>query len=210
MAGARQRLLDALPEHEMRAEQPHRLARRGAHGRQAEPLAERFEDVLRRLARLDDARRQAERPRRSRNQNRARLHLVMGPVARGELVFDQAVGGRRRPGRATAPRPAPSGRGLPGWRANIRAGSLRSRPDRRFRRGSPRPAPSRAHRCGVRPRRSGAVASRAAAICSSGEARRMPRRPWPDRVGSGDVQLRSFGKLARSKIVLVRRATAAP
>ena len=39
----------------MRAEQPHRLARGGAHRRQAEPLDQRLDDALRRLARMDDA-----------------------------------------------------------------------------------------------------------------------------------------------------------
>ena len=64
MRGARKCFLDVLSEHEMRAEQAHRLARRPADRRQAEPLAETFEDTLRPLARIDDTRRNAERPRR--------------------------------------------------------------------------------------------------------------------------------------------------
>ena len=77
----------------MRAEQPHRLAGRCAHGRQAQPLAEAFQNVLRRLARLDDARRDAERPGRGRDEQRVGFHLVVGPVAGRELVLDQPVGG---------------------------------------------------------------------------------------------------------------------
>ena len=91
--GARQRLLDRLPQHEMRAEQPHGLARGGAHRRQAEPLHQRLDDALRRLARMDDARRDAERPGRGRHQQRGRARIVMRPVARFQLVLDQAVGG---------------------------------------------------------------------------------------------------------------------
>ena len=64
MRGARKCFLDVLSEHEMRAEQAHRLACRPADRRQAEPLAETFEDTLRPLARIDDTRRNAERPRR--------------------------------------------------------------------------------------------------------------------------------------------------
>ena len=59
-----------------------------------QPLAEAFEDVLRRLARLDDARRNAERPGRGRDEQRVGFHLVVGPVAGRELVLDQPVGGR--------------------------------------------------------------------------------------------------------------------
>ena len=61
--------------------------------RQAQPLAQALENVLRRLARLDDARRDAERPGRSRNEQRVRFHLMVGPVAGRELVLDQPVGG---------------------------------------------------------------------------------------------------------------------
>ena len=47
-----------------------------------------------RLARMDDARRDAERPGRGRDQERARAHSRLRPVAGGELVLDQPVGGR--------------------------------------------------------------------------------------------------------------------
>ena len=77
----------------MRAEEPHRLARRGAHRRQAEPLDQPVEDGLRRLAGLDDAGGDAERPGRGRDQERVRLHARAAPVAGGELVLDQPVGG---------------------------------------------------------------------------------------------------------------------
>jgi hypothetical protein len=91
--GARQRLFDRLAEHEMRAEQPHGLAGSGAHRRQAEPFDQRLDDAFRRLARMNDARRNAERPGRGRDQQRGRARIVMRPVAGFQLVLDQAVGG---------------------------------------------------------------------------------------------------------------------
>ena len=77
----------------MRAEEPHRLAGRGAHRRQAEPLDQAVEDGVGRLARLDDAGGDAERPGRGRDQEGVRLHVGARPVAGRELVLDQAVGG---------------------------------------------------------------------------------------------------------------------
>ena len=67
-AGARERFLDGLAEHEMRADEPHRLAGRRAHGRQPEPPDERVEDGFRRFARMNDAGSDAERPGRSRDR----------------------------------------------------------------------------------------------------------------------------------------------
>ena len=78
----------------MRADEPHRLPRRRAQGRQAEALDDRVEDRLRRLAGMDHAGGDAERPRRSRNQERRRFDVAVEPAAGGELVLDQAVGGR--------------------------------------------------------------------------------------------------------------------
>ena len=89
-----ERLLDGLAEHEMRAEEPHRLPRRRPHRRQAEPLCDAVEDRLRRLARMDDAGGDAERPGRGRDQKRVRLDLALEPVPGRELVLDQPVGGR--------------------------------------------------------------------------------------------------------------------
>ena len=82
-------------EHEMRAEQPHGLPGGGPHRRQAEPLDERVDDSLRRLARVDHFGGDAQRPGRSRHQQRGRAGIVMGPVAASELVLDQPVGGGR-------------------------------------------------------------------------------------------------------------------
>ena len=62
-AGASERFLDGLPEHEVRADQPHGLADRRAQGRQPHAADNGVEDCLRRLARMDDARSDAERPR---------------------------------------------------------------------------------------------------------------------------------------------------
>ena len=42
---------------------------------------------------MDDAGGDAERPGRGRNEQRARFDVVRGPIAGGELVFDQPVGG---------------------------------------------------------------------------------------------------------------------
>ena len=92
-ASARQRLLDGLAEHEMRADEPHGLPRRRAHGRQAEAADDGVEDGFRRFARMNDARRDAERPGRGRNQNRVGFYVAVEPAAGGELVLDQAVGG---------------------------------------------------------------------------------------------------------------------
>ena len=78
----------------MRADEPHRLAGRRAHRRQAEAAHDRVEDRLRRLARMDDPGGDAERPGRGRNQHGRGSHLAVEPAAGGELVLDQAVGGR--------------------------------------------------------------------------------------------------------------------
>ena len=63
-AGARQSFVDGLAKHEVRTDQPHRLARRGAQSRQADPPRNVIEDRVRRLARMDDAGGDAERPGR--------------------------------------------------------------------------------------------------------------------------------------------------
>ncbi len=49
--------------------------------------------MLRRFARMDDARPDAERPRGRGDQEGGRLHVVMRPVGGRELVLDQPVGG---------------------------------------------------------------------------------------------------------------------
>jgi len=92
-AAARQRFRNGLAEHEMRADEPHRLSRRRAQRRQAEPLDDRIEDRLRRLARMDHPGGDAERPGRGRNEQRRRFDVAVKPAAGGELVLDQPVGG---------------------------------------------------------------------------------------------------------------------
>ncbi len=181
-AGARQRFLDGLPEHEMRAEQPHRLAGGGAHRRQAEPLHQRLDDALRRLAGMDDAGRDAERPGRGRHQQGGRAGIAVRPVAGLELVLDQAVGGARRRAPAAALRPAPSAPGPPWWRAHRRAGSPPPRRARRRGRGSPSPAAWRGHRCAPRPHRSGRHPSAAG---GHGLVRRRIGRPERRDVAGG-------------------------
>ncbi len=93
-AGAVDRVGDVLSDDEMRAEEPHRLPRRRAHRRQAEAAHQIVKNGLWRLARMNDAGGDAERPGRSRDQNRGRFDVAVEPAAGGELVFDQAVCGR--------------------------------------------------------------------------------------------------------------------
>ena len=90
-AGARQRFLDGLPEHEMRAEQLHRLARRQSHRRHTKPFHHTLDNILRGFARLDDACGDAQRPGRCRHQEGAGA-LGLRPIAGGQLVLDQPVG----------------------------------------------------------------------------------------------------------------------
>ena len=124
----------------MRAEQPHRLPRRGAHRRQAEPLGEAVEDALRRLARMDDARRQMPSAQ-AEAETRSASTSPRDATSRRRRACPRSGGRRwRHPARAAAPRPAPSAPGPPWSRANSRAGSPRCRRARRTRRGSPRPA----------------------------------------------------------------------
>ena len=77
----------------MRAEQPHRLPRREPHRRQAEPLHEAVDDAVRRLAGMDDARRDAERPGRGRDQERARSRPRCDQSPAASLSSISAVGG---------------------------------------------------------------------------------------------------------------------
>jgi hypothetical protein len=93
--GAGKRLVDRLAEHEMGADQPHRLADGGAQGGQPDTPDDGIKDRLRRLARMDDARRNPKRPGRSRNQQRRGLDVAVEPAAGGELVLNEPVGGRR-------------------------------------------------------------------------------------------------------------------
>ncbi len=92
---ALQRLPDRLAEHEMVAHDAHRLPRRRPHRRQAEALGELAQDALRRLARLDDAGGDAERPGGGRDEEGVRLRFVTDEIALAELVLDEAVGGGR-------------------------------------------------------------------------------------------------------------------
>ncbi len=149
--GAAQRLLDGLPEHEMGAQEPHRLAGRGAHHRQAEPPDEALEDGVGRLGRMDDAGGDAQRPGGGGNQERARF-AARRTTNRRSRACPRSAGRRwRHPAPAAAPPPAPSGRGPPWWTANRRAGNPRSRRDRRCGAGSPRSGRWRADRCALRP-----------------------------------------------------------
>ncbi len=98
--GAVERVLDRLAEHELMPEEPHRLLGGGAHRRHAEALAELRDDAFRRLARMHDADRHAERP--GRGGDEPALAVARGrvlPVAARQLVLDQPVL-RRRVGNA--------------------------------------------------------------------------------------------------------------
>ena len=54
-AGPLERLLDGLPEHEMGAQEPHRLPRRHSHGGKSKPLQQALENGFGGLARLDQS-----------------------------------------------------------------------------------------------------------------------------------------------------------
>ena len=77
----------------MVAHHPHGLAGRRAHGGKAEALGELAQNALRRLAGLDDARRDAERPGRGRDEEGVGLGLMAGEIGLAELVLDEPVGG---------------------------------------------------------------------------------------------------------------------
>ena len=79
----------------MRAEYPHRLPGRRAHGRAAEAAHDSVENTVRRFARLNDAGGEPQRPRRGGDEDRRRFHVALKPAAGGELVLDQPVRGRR-------------------------------------------------------------------------------------------------------------------
>ena len=91
-ARTHERLVDRLSEHEMRADQPHRLARCRAHRRQAEAAYDGVENRFRRLAGVNDAGGDTERPRRGRHQESRRFDIAVEPAPRRKLVFDQPVG----------------------------------------------------------------------------------------------------------------------
>ena len=95
MVGLRplERGLDGFAQYKMTAHQPHRLARGGAHRRQAESFGQPADGACRGLAGLDHARRHAERPCRRIDQERAGAGLVMDKIALAEPVLDEAVGG---------------------------------------------------------------------------------------------------------------------
>ena len=78
----------------MRAEKPHRLPRRRAHGRLAKAAHDALENGFRGLARMNDAGGDAQRPDRGRDQERRRFDVAIEPAAGGELVLDQPVRGR--------------------------------------------------------------------------------------------------------------------
>ena len=95
LAAARppQRRPDRLAEHEVVAHHPHGLPRRLPHRRLAEPPGEAVQHALRRLARIDDAGRQPERPGRGVDQQGVRARGVLLEAAAAQLVLDQPVGG---------------------------------------------------------------------------------------------------------------------
>ena len=139
----------------MRAQEPHRLAGRGAHRRQAEPPDQAVEDGVRRLARLDDAGGDAERPGRGRDQERVRLHVVRTTSRRSASLSSisrsaVAASGTRSSASASTIRARPS---LVDKRIGVQeildaaepAGAARGWPRSaawRARRSAPRPRPS--------------------------------------------------------------------
>ena len=91
--GALERVLDRLSEHEVRGEEPHRLARGCPHCRKAETLEETLQNRVRGLPGVDDASGDAQGPGRGCDQKRVRFDAVGRPIAGRELVLDQPVGG---------------------------------------------------------------------------------------------------------------------
>jgi hypothetical protein len=94
-AGASKRVADGFPEHKMVAEDPHRLARRRAHRRLAKPLDQSGKDALRRVAGLNDAARDTERPDRRGDEQLLPVAGMVVPVSAAELVLDQPILCRR-------------------------------------------------------------------------------------------------------------------
>ena len=94
-AGALERLLDGLSENEVRCQQPHRLARGSPYRGNAQALDQRFQNAVRSLARMDDAGRYSQRPRRGRDQQGVRFDVVGRPLSGRKLVFYQPIGGGR-------------------------------------------------------------------------------------------------------------------
>ncbi len=76
----------------MGAQEPHGPPGGGAHGGDAEPLQQRFQNRLGRLAGMDDASGNPKRPGGSRNEQSVRLEVVCRPVAARKLVLDQPIG----------------------------------------------------------------------------------------------------------------------
>ncbi len=92
-AGAGQRFLDRLAQHEMAAHDAHRLAHGRADGGQAEAAHHAFEDTLRRVLRPDQPRRQAQRPGAGIDQHGVGLVPAGGEPALAQFILDQPVGG---------------------------------------------------------------------------------------------------------------------
>ena len=78
----------------MAAEHAHGLFGGGAHGGQAKTLYQLANHAVRGFTWLDNARRDAQRPSRGRNQQCSRLGFMVQKVTLAELVFDQLVGRR--------------------------------------------------------------------------------------------------------------------
>ena len=95
--GARpaERLADGLAEHEMVAEDAHRLAGGDAHRRLAEATDDAGDQTLRRVAGIDDAGGEAERPDRGSDERLAAAARMLAPVAAADLVLNQPALGRR-------------------------------------------------------------------------------------------------------------------
>ena len=87
----RQRVPDGFAEHEMMAEEPHRLPGRRAHRRHAQPLDHAAHDQFRRLAGPYHPCRHAERPGRCGDEPGLAVRVDLAPVAFLELVLDQPV-----------------------------------------------------------------------------------------------------------------------
>ena len=113
LLGALERLADGAPEHELVAEHLHRLAHRLADDRLARARDEALQGVdgigAARLAQLDDATREHQRPGRGVDEQAVGMAAVLFPMPVGELLGDQLRRPSRYRGCAAAPRRCTSG-----------------------------------------------------------------------------------------------------
>jgi hypothetical protein len=171
--GALQRFVDGAAEHELAAEDLHRLADRGADDRLAQPpdrAAERRAPAVAAVVRaVEHLAGQQQREGRGVDEGRVAVAELLGPVGTGQLVGGSARRRCARRGCAAAPRPGTSAPRPPPSRGHRRAGRRRAR---------------RLVRATWLDQRAGDRLRSRAAAGSAAPARGARRRPAPRRGGS--------------------------